>query len=113
MDLGVSIIFILQSVLMQTQTGGNDIWYIYILPFVVPAITALVMFLRKEGKSDATLGMTQYEVESLKDDFKDIKDELKEVERKSSDALRQIDIINIKLENIEREHRMRDNKGAV
>ena len=105
------VMFIFQSVIMQTEPGG--IWYVYILPFVVPAITALVMFLRKEGKADATLGMTQYEVEGLKGDFKDMKDELKEVDRKSSDALRQIDIINIKLENIERDHRMRENKGAV
>lgn len=112
MDVIVFVMFIFQSVIMQTQTGG-DVWYLYILPFVVPAITALIMFLRKEGKSDASLGMTRFEVESLKGDFKDMKEEMKEIEHKSSDALRQIDIINIKIENIERDHRMRENKGAV
>src|SRR5690348_2970005 len=98
---------------MQTSGGGENVWYLYVLPFVVPAITALIMFLRKEGKSEASAGLLSYEVDGLQSDLKEVKEEVKNVDRKSSDALRMIDIINLRIQNLEDYNRRKDSKGAV
>jgi len=77
----------------------------YLLTFIVPALTALVFFLKKEGRNDAKQGLTGYEVKEVKEDIKEIRADVKDLYQKSNDALRLCDILDLRLKNVELDHR--------
>ncbi len=96
---------------MVAEFNPSEVWYVYILPFIVPAITAFIFFMKKQGQTDANAGLVVYEVDEIKNDIKDMKVDIKDIKNSTSDALRQMDVINMKMKYLERDSNNR--KGAV
>jgi isopropylmalate/homocitrate/citramalate synthase len=97
---------------MGQLSEPSNSWYTIILPFIIPGITAMVVLVKWQGRSDAKAGMADFEIEGIKDDVKEVKSDVKELSDKMSDALRNIDILHIKVENIERYHEDRRRGGS-
>lgn len=74
----------LSHLFLQATPELTSIWP-YLLSFVIPGLTALIVLVRKQGMVDAKGSLTDYNVNTIRTDITEVKSDVKELRREGQE----------------------------
>lgn len=74
----------LSILFLQAQPELTSIWP-YLLSFVIPGLTALIVLVKKQGMVDAKGSLTDYNVSTIRSDITEVKSDVKELRREGQE----------------------------
>lgn len=75
------------------QTEITSIWP-YLLSFIIPGLTALVVLVRKQGLVDAKGSLTDYNVSTIRADITEVKADVKEIRKENQELKDSVNVMS-------------------